>query len=175
MSSRLLFQMDIPRRGKQCVQAGEEFYPGADYYSVLIEEDKHGFQRQDFCVACWDKQAKETWSIQADSYWRSTVTTTKPETHSIALRTRDEKALDLLKEASTANTTEDQEDLFLLALYLARRRLLYLRQERQQNGERLNIYEIASTEEMICVKKLNLSQSQVVAAQQRLAIKLRKE
>jgi hypothetical protein len=85
---------------------------------------------------------------------------------------RDERALCLLKEALTREGADDQAEAFVLALYLARKRLLILRQElvTEDHIPRL-LYEIPAVEEMLCVRKLALDDSQAKKIQQTLAIK----
>ncbi|MBA3958739.1 MAG: hypothetical protein H0X51_10160 [Parachlamydiaceae bacterium] len=166
------FQIEIPKRGKSCAVAGEEFVAGHDYYSVLIAEEE-GFQRKDFCLVCWNNLEKEKVIENVDSHWKSTVSAQKANNEPVAIKSRDERALELLKIALQNEALEDQVEAFVLALYLARRKLLHLRQEIQRDGQKVNLYEIVATEEMIAVKRVLVSQLQITAVQTRIAEKLR--
>lgn len=172
MISKFL-QLEIPKRAKNCTKGGEEFVVGDDYFSVL-DSDKEGFIREDFCLGCW-AEAKKEWVNRAEIHWKSKVVQVKPISECKEEKTRDEKALELLKGAVMGLSQEEDEDAFLLALYLARRRFLYLRKEKQTAEGHFCFYEEAETEEMLCVKKVYLSASRITNAQQRLAIKLRKD
>lgn len=171
MVGKFTFQVEVPRRSRVCVSGEEEFSPGMHYYSMLLEGADGNLARQDFCISCWEK-ARQEWAQKAISYWKSTVTS-KKEVDVAANQTRDERACALLKQALSSDSLEDKAEAFMLALYLARKRLLYMRQELLQNGSLFQLYEVAATEEMLCVKKIPLSQMQVTVIQQRIAEKLK--
>lgn len=167
-----VFQIEIPRRSKKCAKGEEEFAPGDHYFSILIDNQENGFCRSDFCIDCWEI-AKLERVDQIDSYWKSRVSSISSMRNMEIQRTRDEKAFDLLRQALQNETLEGEEDAFLLALYLARRRLLALRKEKKKDNVHLCIYEAIETEEMLCVKKMHISSERIVKAQERLAAQLR--
>ncbi len=165
------FYLTIPRRGNQCSKGQETLGPGDEYYSALYDDEVNGgFQRQDFCQSCWEIETALGVSTAARSYWKSRVVVKKEE--SDACQNRDERAMFLLKEALTRNTPEDIAEAFVLALYLARRRLLYLRRQMIQGETLINLYETAATEEMLAVRKVAVSELQIAAVQKSLASKL---
>lgn len=161
----------IPRRSQRCTQHQEVLAQGADYYSLIKEDDNGGFIRHDYCSACWESSAKQICLENSTSFWKSKV----PIKQEVAPRSQNREicAFELLKLALSSNTPEDQADAFILALYLARKRYLHLRQQLQQEGQTVTIYEVVETEEMLGVRKMPLSQLQVVTLQIRLAEKLR--
>lgn len=157
--------IDIPRRGHYCALGNEPLKEGTIYYS-LLEEGETDIVRRDYCPVCWEKI-----SIKGQrAYWKSRVLPKKREAH---------KAVDfshyaflLLKEALHNNTEEAQEEAFVLALFLARKRQLHLRDEiEREAGERYFLYEVAATEEMLAVKKLDLSTLKTEKVQDNLAKK----
>jgi hypothetical protein len=165
------FQIEIPRRSSSCAKGHESFAPGAEYYSVLVEGPNGELQRQDFCLTCWDESARQESVKNARSYWKSKVP--KKQVTEPLSRNRDERALQLLKQALNAETPHNHEEAFVLALFLARSRVLYLRQLLQQeDGSKINLYEVAATEEMLAVKKIDLPQLQIDKIQQQLAEKM---
>lgn len=139
-----------------------------DYYSLLSEGEK-GFVRMDYCVACWKKHA----SAQADtapisSHWRSKVPFKKGPAR--LPEERKERALEILKEALTREGEDDRSEAFVLALYLARKKQLYLRKEmKKPDGQIIYLYEVAVTEEMLAVPKLKLSKLQIERVQAQIA------
>lgn len=169
------FQLEIPRRSNVCSKGLEGFTPGSEYYSTLVDAGRGEWQRQDFCLVCWEESsAKQESSKTSITYWKSKVPFKKTVELPPVDRSRDERALELLQQALRSDTEESQAESFVLALYLARRRLIYLRQELKQAGEpSLNFYEVAATEEILCVKKLDPSQLEISKIQQRLAEKLK--
>lgn len=165
------FQIEIPRRSTVCAVGQESFAPGSEYYSALVEGENGEWKRQDFCLACWEASAREECVKNARSYWKSKVPL---KVESVPLsRNRDERALQLLKQALTIEGSRNDEEAFVLALFLARSRVLFLRQQLQQeDGSTVNLYEVAATEEMLAVKKITLPQLQIEKIQQQLAAKM---
>jgi hypothetical protein len=168
MSLKNIFQLEIPRRNSQCALGQETFSPGMDYHSLLIEEDS-GIQRQDFCNVCWNPE----FIAKAKIHWRSKVSA-KKEISSLP-HNRDERALLLLKEAIKGESQENRMEAFVLALYLARKKILHIRHESNKKvNDALILYEVSDTEEIIPIKKIDLSQIEIEETQKGIANKLRK-
>lgn len=162
-----MFQIEIPKRASCCSKGAETFLPGAEYFSVLVKSSDEVYERQDYCIACWDKNP----DVSKASSWKSSVPLKKEGSE--LPKQRDARAFYLLKDAISSPYSDDSiAEAFVLALYLARRRLIYLRQEIQQEGKLpMCIYEVAETEEMICVPKISISDLQVEKIQVELAKK----
>lgn len=167
-----MFQIDIPKRAAACAHHGEVLTPGMEYFSALLPGEIEGvFVRSDFCQNCWDQQSKKKPFNYATSTWKSIVPAKKQE--SDLPKQRDERAFYLLKEALASTEANAPEEAFILALYLARRRLIVLRQElKRKNMPPASLYEVADTEEMLCVPKIDLSHLQVETIQLAIAKKL---
>jgi len=162
------FPIEIPSRSALCAGCGARFEPCAHYTSVLHEEKEAVLSRQDFCTACRAK-AEEKRGVTS---WKGRV----PEkiVEEDPFQSRDEKALALLKESATEEEQgERQQEAFILALYLARKRQLALRKELERKGERIFLYEVVETEEMIPVRQFKLTQLQTENIQAVLARKLK--
>lgn len=173
MKSKPLFPVEIPRRSRICSHKEENFIPGMNYFSVLLIESENGIVRKDFCVDCWEREARKSCASHAISHWKSTVSQKKIIDSEVD-QTREERACSLLKKTITSDSPEDAAEAFVLALYLSRKKLLHLRKEFQQNdGQLMNLYEVSDTEEMLYVKRVPLSQLQIAVVQKRLAEKLR--
>lgn len=167
------FQIEIPKRSNVCHQGKEPLLPGAEIYSTLKEGTIEGtYERQDFCLTCWKQLAKENSHHEVCSSWRSKIPLKKEA--SDLPKQRDARALCLLKEALKSNEPDDQAEAFVLTLYLARRRLLYFRQDLVlEDGQPASVCEVAETEEMLCIRKIALSHLQVEKIQQQLAKKFK--
>jgi len=166
---KTLFQLEIPRRGNVCVKGNEALIPGMEYFSVLVEDPELGLKRLDYCPTCWAIAKNE---VKARSQWKAKVLSKKEEAP-IHLN-RDERILYLFKESTKEDTPEAHIETFVLALFLARRRLMYLRQEvKQDDGTIIQLYEEAATEEMYTIRKVDLSQVQISTIQLEVAKKLK--
>lgn len=160
--------IEIPKRSTCCIKHGEPFLQGHHYYSRLIRGEEEGiYLRQDYCENCW----KQLDSPQGSS-WKSMVPPAK--TASELPKQRDERAIYLLKETLRDLERPGAEaEAFVLALYLARRRRLVLRQELEREGKLpLLVYEEMQKEEMIGVPKVALAELDVEKVQQELASKM---
>jgi len=166
-TNKIPFQLEIPKRSHTCSSKGETFVPGAEYYSIVLDGDAGLLQRRDFCTGCWENSAKKEWLPEARSNWKSVV----PKKAEVPKKVEknEEHVLELLKEALNAEGSEAQAEAFLLALYLARKKQIYLRQQlKDANGELISLYEVAATEEMLCVRRCALSALQMDSIQKRL-------
>lgn len=170
MNSENLFQIEIPRRAKNCGHGNEILTPGMEYYSVLVAEDDKKYIRFDFCLKCWEGFGKNKFTSNKTS-WKAKVPS-KKEFQDLSIKSRDEKAFYLLKKALQNGSTEWAET-FVLALYLARRRILYLRKEIvQEDGSILCVYEDPTTEEMFAIQRKSLLGLNIEEIQTKIAEKL---
>ena len=167
-----LFQIEIPKRAAQCSLGNEPLIADMEYYSILVPQENE-YQRQDFCLSCWENQAKDQYAHAVKTAWKAKVVS-KKEVEDLSVKTRDEKAFYLLKEKLRNFQEEEWAEIFVLALYLARRRILYLRQELPQDGFTLCIYEVAATEEMWSIKRKSLIGVDIEEVQLKIAEKLKK-
>lgn len=163
-----IFPIDIPKRSQACAKGQEALQSGATYYSLLVEEKEQGQQRRDYCAKCWETVAIDDDFLKSKIYWKSRVPSKKEEPQ--LPQDRDERAFVLLK---TALEESNNPEAFVLALYLARKRLISLRKEfNNDKGQVQQLYEVLETEEMLCVNKVPLSSLQIVQIQTQLAKKM---
>lgn len=161
-------QLEIPKRSVHCLHKGEHFIPGMEIYSLIHENEEHQLGRADYCAACW-QEIHRTLSAKAETrgYWKSKIEPRKntPESSRIG------RALKLLKELK-AQPDANEEEIFVLCLFLSHARQLALRQEFKEEGSTYQLYEILRQEEFLTIKSLNLSQLQIEVIQKSLAQKL---
>ncbi len=139
-----IIPQDIPKRSPQCCHCQGAFVKGGELLSVLLEEFPF---RSDYCISCIDFAPKEL------PKWRSRVPQKQKSPY--AHLKRDERALalfrDLLKEPA-----DRWGEIFILAQYLEREKILILRQDGvSTQGIPLSIYEIAATEELFRIPRLD--------------------
>ena len=143
-----------------------------EFYSALVESEEKGlYQRYDYCAPCWSLLNVQKLYPKLVSHWKSRVPAKKLVDE--LPKQRDARVLALLKDAILQNQSPDEA--FVLALYLARKRLIVLRQEMAlpNGGGAASLYEVLETEEMLCVPRLQLSELQVGKIQQSLASQLK--
>ena len=171
MNMKKYFNIEIPKRHSQCSHAQEELIPGKDVYSAVYE-DGNSLAREDYCSHCWTQLQKDAKLGEAITHWKSVVPE-KKEVKEIYLD-RDEKALALLKECLGVDNPEKLQEAMILALYLARRRKLYNRKEvADEDGEVAIIFEVAETQELIAVKKIDLATVDITKIQKIIAANLK--
>ncbi len=146
-------KITIPRRARHCFHGQEPFTSGAEYVSLIIEEPKD-LIRQDYCMECWNHVQSQ---LPSKIYWKAKLPE-KSEGNPEEL-SHNEKVFALLRESDDVTTC------FVLALYLARKKKLILRQDLEE----AMIYEVPETEEMIVVKKVDLSLLEETKVQQSIA------
>lgn len=165
-----LHTYEIPRRHRQCILCQKEFSPGDSYYS-LLEPIKGGYERKDYCPSCWKKlHDEEERHSEGKVFWKSSVPK-KQQVSEESLR-RDERALELLKTYSSSDQVNEREQAFILALLLTRNKFLQFKQEVEEEGQAVQLFEVRSSEEMIGVRKVDLSTIQTDLVQTALAEKL---
>lgn len=171
MNSHSVMPITIPRRAHICTHGQEPFQPGTEYFSILIPGDhEHTYIRQDYCPTCWRTCTERKALPPMRSSWKAVIPK-KPEASPLP-KQRDARALVLLKESIALNDRALDAEIFVLSLYLARRRRLLLRQELVlEDGQSASIYEVPETEEMVCVHKVALSSLEVDKLQTALAKK----
>lgn len=145
-----LYQIDIPKRARTCCTCQNAFSDGQVYYSVLHNEEHDQWLRFDYCESCCPKNKPSImWKGQA--VCQSLI---KPDETDQKLQ-----LIHLLRETLANGVAA--EEVFVIALYLARKRALLFRHEIQgPSGQVVWVYEAARTEEMFSVPKAPLEKLQ---------------
>lgn len=144
----------IPRRARYCLGCETPFTHEMEYHSTLSDPvPEKPAVRKDFCLECWTSHA-DAEKAACFIHWRSKVPSAKKKYEGD--KERDEQALELLKEQ--LSDEERRAECFILALYLARKKILLQRQEISQDGKDFTLYEVAETEEMLPVEKVPVEQ-----------------
>lgn len=152
-----VLQTDIPRRSNCCQKCNNAFRPNDLYFSMLFKTC-----RQDFCQSCWNDFDRSNCLC----YWKASVPIRKCSINPPL--SKQDRYLSLLKGAIEHNSDE----AYLLALYLVRKKVLLSRKEYLQGADIFSLFEIASTEEMLTIKKASLSDGNLEALTSGLALKL---
>jgi hypothetical protein len=166
--AQLPLVIEIPKRGATCAKGGEPLVAGEEYYSVLLEDpEKPGYLRQDFCLKCWQelqpKAFKSYWKARVPKQWKPPKKEESPF----------DRAFRILREDLQNPTPENLNEAFILSIFLSRKRRLLLRQEIVHEGEAAYLYEDPATEEILCIKKVEVSALKREEIQQALAKKFK--
>lgn len=131
--------VSLPARCSHCSCGKEPLSSGLNYVSYMNES-----QREDYCLACWEKIQNEKKTLEG-AYWKGKVAPKKQKS-----TTADEKALTLFQQEYGK---ENREVLYVLALYLERRKQLIKRgKERFEiplTGALYTVEEVSVTQEVI--------------------------
>ncbi len=165
-----LSQIVIPKRSASCFKGGERLLPGTDYHSLLLKDENQHIIRRDFCPSCWRDSIAQTTVIHDRIYWKSHIGL-KQEPLISKQCSRTTRALSLLKSL-LADPDRDENEVFVLALFLAHSRRLTARQEIEQDGGRYTLYEVANENEYLMIKKVALPHLKIEELQCVLAEKL---
>ncbi|MBS4169145.1 hypothetical protein [Parachlamydia sp. AcF125] len=170
MAIKFPFLIEVPKRQAACALGHEPFTPGMEYCSVLLETSEiTEFQRKDYCLNCWEKEGKITDDNAA--YWKSKVPNSSIK-GGMPLITYEEKAMELFRNA--AKTVGEEDEAFILALWLVRKRKIVLRHcFHEKNGQEVHLYEDPLSEETFSVRKVHLEREKILDLQARLSNKLR--
>jgi hypothetical protein len=165
------FNTSLPKRAKTCFLKNEELLPGMGYFSLLVDNDSDIYERQDYCVDCWNETFKNSLDkMLSKRHWKSKVPLKAKK--EIPLN-RDAQILTLLKELLVEQNSRNSEEIYVLTLFLARKRVMSLRKEIiQDDNSIVQLYEILDTEEMLMIKKIDLSTVQIGNIQIQIAKKL---
>lgn len=171
MKMKAYFNIDIPKRNSSCSKGAEPLTAGAEIFSLVVEGDE-GFLRFDYCPECW-KTLEGSESVKdAVTSWKSIVPEVKQEKEVYA--NRNEAALALFKKTAHSEIEEERQHAYILSLYLARGRQIYLRKEMtDQQGTPCQVYEFADSEEVICIQRFDIANLPIEQIQKAIAQKIK--
>lgn len=162
----ILTNFTIPKRHLNCSRGAHPFSPGDKCYTFVSAEPNR-WSRQDLCEACWFDLKSQGLPAGIKSHWQTKVQ--NKESLKPLSKQKEERALDILKEIINKGSPEEEREAFVLALYLARKKLLIFRQEIELLGEVVYLYESVKTEELFSIKKTTLTPSDIENLQIRLS------
>lgn len=160
------FLIEIPKRSRSCSQCQESFALGDEYCSLLKKDEKLNILRFEYCAACWPML-----NLSEKVFWKARVQAIKALP--LSDRTRDERALELFRDPRSQDSEELQEEAFVLALFLLRKKRIAFRQK--MTDPPLDVYEILEMEELVAIKPMALASLNIDAIQKRIALKLSSE
>lgn len=162
-----LTRIEIPKRQDNC-SASQHLFKGGDQCFTFLYQENEKWKRQDLCEECWHSLKAKGLPANTKTYWQVKIPEKTPK--ELTFKHKEEKALHLLKKALSDSTTTSHCEAFVLALYLARKKQLQLRQELDQLGEQVYLFEVLATEELLAVKKMHLTVEEIKILQNKIAL-----
>lgn len=164
------FKYEIPRRSDVCSAHLGPFVEGEEITSLLFPKGER-YERKDICSSC----AAEALKCEGDSkdyiYWKSLLL----RKESGKKFTKDEKAIELLKEKVSVLTSDSSREelgfVYVLALYLERRKQL-IKMQTSRKSRIEAVYESVDNGETFLFQKINLSTEEYASLQEALISQL---
>ncbi len=151
-----MMEWNIQSRAHACQECGRPFLDRQTYHTALFETGP-AYERLDLCEACWTARATHTAGRPGFiSHWQGVFEVPAPQPDLI----RKETAETLLRKLVERADPRYGAAMFILAVMLERKRLLKVKDERQQDGRRLFFYEQPKTGDLFTIVDpgLNLDQ-----------------
>jgi len=165
MAGNPLHKPIIPRRSRSCSKSKKKFEPGDEYLSIIFEKEHEGLMhREDISISYWEEHRDDMLLQEACSSWRAKI----PEGLNAPKEPEEmlERAFELFFEYLDK---PDPMKAFILALFLARKKVMIFRQEMMHQDRQTYVFEVVETEEMVCVDVMKPTLSQTQEIQDELA------
>lgn len=141
-------RIEIPKRNANCQICSSKFNKGDSLVSCLFHSEGGSLVRVDACAGCSAQNAERP----PLSSWKSIM----PGEKKVAMgsRQKDEAAKELF-ERLQQNPLGKEPSLYLLSLYLERRKVLARRGEIEQDGSAFFLFEMPSSGETYSIPKVD--------------------
>lgn len=141
------------KRTSGCGKCQKQFAEQETYHATLCEAGE-GFERRDFCQACWSDDLNKT----AFSTWQARVPKKEEKKR---LFVDDQVLLDFFKRLTEASDETKQGFCFVLALILMRKRLLKYVSTEQKDDLEIWIMRLPSEDKEYKVPNPHLDDAQI--------------
>lgn len=160
------FQIQIPKRSHCCQTCQALFKPSQEIISLLDVNEDDEWMRVDFCLQCKAEERGDR------TLWKSRIAK-KGEVTLQETTDEAERALPLLLKLVSSEQIEEQEEAFMLAIYLTRKKWLAQRKDTlKRDGRQFVLFEQLDNNDMILVPKIDPFKLSIPAIQKRLKMKL---
>lgn len=162
----MITEWNIQSRSQACQECGRAFADQAVYHTILFDA-RAGLERLDVCEGCWNGQFRDGARDRKGfiSQWRGVYLEPPVEPEPIAKET----AETLLRKLLERNDPQHSAACYILAVMLERKRLLKVKDEVIQDGERLFIYEQPRTGDAFTIRDPRLQLDQLDQVQRLVA------
>lgn len=160
-------EWNIQSRGHACRECGRAFRSREPLHTLLFDE-RHGFERVDACEDCWSGQLSQAANHRKGfvSHWMGQYEPPPPPS---AEPIQKETAETLLRKLIELNDPQHAGAVFILAVMLERKRILKVKAQTVQDGQRVLVYEQAKLGDVFTIPDPNLQLDQLDAVQRDVA------
>lgn len=159
--------MYIPKRSPHCIIDGKKWQPEMEYISLVWSTEEQ-WRREDYCCLCWISTQKEKELPQGGCFWKAKISVHNDlQAHVVIPK----KAVELFVEL--ASQQEENHLLYILALFLERKKILHKRQELKNARKHYLIFEIPEKEMTFSVKPFPLTEQEIRVLYDELTFRLR--
>ena len=150
---------NIQSRSRLCHGCENGFEDQQIYHSLLFRQ-KSAYERQDVCDTCWKSQFSDASGASKGfiSHWRGRYQAPPPPRPEAI---RKDTAESLLRKLAEKIIPEYAGALYILAVMLERKRILKVRDQVREKGQRTFIYEHPKTGDVFTIAEPDLSLEQL--------------
>ena len=162
-----MIEWNIQSRGHSC-QACHKVFADQESFHTLLFDHRHSYERLDICQDCWTAQYSQGATERKGfvSYWQG-IYKAPPAAPPEAIRR--ENAESLLRKLLERKEPSHAGALFILAVMLERKRLLKVKAQLTENGQRAFVYEHAETGDLFTIPDPHLQLDQLQEVQKDVA------
>ena len=162
-----MIDWNIQARAHVCQACAAHFHDRQPYHTLLFDE-KRDYLRQDVCEACWKSQHSQGAGDRKGfiSHWQG-VYEAPPAAPPEAIQK--DTAETLLRKLTELNDPQYRAASYILAVILERKRLLKVKAQSQQDGQRIFIYEQPKTGDLFTIPDPKLQLDQLEEVQRMVA------
>ncbi len=157
----------IQSRAQVCQACEKSFADKQPYYTLLFDK-KQAMERLDVCAACWEAQYSQGANDRKDfvSFWQGVFSEPPPPPPEPIQK---ETAESLLRKLLEQNNPEYVATCFILAVMLERKRILKVKAQTTDQGQRTLIYEHAKNGDLFTILDPHLQLQQLDETQRKVA------
>lgn len=161
-----MIDWNIQSRSHHCQKCEKAFTDKQSYHTVLCD-GKHEYQRLDVCDACWKETsgADSTGKAGFISHWHG-VYEVPPAAPPEAIQK--ENAETLLRKLMEQNDPQYHTACYILAVMLERKRILKVKAQSREGGQRVFVYEHPKTGDIFTIADPDLQLDQLEAVQRQV-------
>jgi hypothetical protein len=165
--ARTMIDWNIQSRAHACQGCAGPFTDQQPYHTLLFDA-KHEYQRLDICEGCWTTQYSQGASDRKGfiSHWQG-VYEMPPAAPPEAIQK--ESAETLLRKLTEQHDPQYRAACYILAVMLERKRLLKVKSQSNDGGQRVFLYEQPKTGDVFTIPDPNLQLNQLEEVQRQVA------
>ncbi|HRY47127.1 MAG TPA: hypothetical protein P5186_03680 [Candidatus Paceibacterota bacterium] len=158
-----MIEWNIQSRSKACQACAKAFADKAPYFTLLFQH-RHHLERLDVCPQCWASQYSQGAMDRKGfiSFWQGVFNVPPPPPPEPVPK---ENVESMLRRLCESNEPEHIGVRYVLAVMLERKRLLKIKSQVQEDGQRVFLYEHVRSGDVFSIVDPNLQLDQLEQVQ----------